>query len=63
MQVLRIIIIINQVLRIINYNYNYYKPSTKNKAVDIEPKVGSISFGMDIEPKVTCALFWDLDKF
>ena len=33
------------------------------KAVDIEPKVGSIGFGMDIEPKVTCALFWDLENF
>ena len=31
-------------------------------AVDIEPKVGSIK-AVVIEPKVTCALFWDLEKF
>ena len=30
------------------------------KAVDIEPKVGSIG-AVVIEPKVTCALFWDLE--
>ena len=31
-------------------------------AVDIEPKVGSIR-AVVIEPKVTCALFWDLENF
>ena len=31
-------------------------------AVDIEPKVGSIG-AVVIEPKVTCALFWDLEIF
>ena len=31
-------------------------------AVDIEPKVGSIK-AVVIEPKVTCALFWDLENF
>ena len=33
-----------------------------HKAVDIEPKVGSIK-AVVIEPKVTCALFWDLENF
>ena len=36
--------------------------SKYKKAVDIEPKVGSIR-AVVIEPKVTCALFWDLENF
>ena len=39
-----------------------YKTSKFKKAVDIEPKVGSIK-AVVIEPKVMCALFRDLENF
>ena len=38
------------------------RQTLKKMAVDIEPKVGSIR-AVVIEPKVTCALFWDLENF